>query len=76
MDRDFESIAADAERLDTREQILLAQRLMRNAGPSHEHREAWLAESQRRAEAYDRGEMEAFDGDDVMRELHQLIRSK
>ena len=47
MDRDFESIAREVEQLDRHEQFVLAERLNKKLGETHEHREAWIAESQK-----------------------------
>ncbi len=75
MDRDYESIASEAEQLSEPERRLLAERLMRSVKPSKAHMDAWAVESQRRAEAYDRGEMKAYDADEVMRELRKITRT-
>ncbi len=73
MDRDFETIAREAEQLDPHERAILAERLVENVIETSEHRAAWLAESRRRAEAYDRGEIEAFDAADVFKEIRKMI---
>ena len=52
---------------------MLAERLIENVIETSEHRQAWLAESKRRAEAYDRGEMEAFDVADVFHKVRKMI---
>ena len=76
MDRDFESIARDAEQLDPHEQFLLAERLTKKLGETSEHREAWSAEAQRRAEAIDRGEMKTVDAFEALRDLRATIEKK
>lgn len=76
MDRDFETIAREAEQLDPQKRYQLAERLMRNLPPSKEHREAWLAESQRRADAVDRGEMELIEGEEALAALRKLLGKK
>jgi hypothetical protein len=52
---------------------MLAERLVENIIATSEHRQAWLAESKRRAEAYDRGEIEAFDAAEVHARVRKLI---
>ena len=69
----LEKIAQEAEQLDRHEQFLLVERLARNLGPTKEHQEAWARESQRRADAFDRGEMEAYDASEVFKQIRKLI---
>lgn len=73
MNRDFESIAREAEQLDTSDRVRLAERLFENVIETSEHRAAWLVESKRRAEAIDRGEMELRDASEVHARIRKLI---
>jgi hypothetical protein len=73
MDRDFETIAREAEQLDPHERAMLAERLIENAIETSGHRQAWLAESRRRAEAIDRGEMELRDASEVHDRVRKMI---
>ena len=72
MDRDFESIASDAEHLPPDERYKLAERLVSGLWPSASHVEQWVAESKKRAAAYDRGEIKGHDVEDVMKEVRRL----
>jgi putative addiction module component (TIGR02574 family) len=73
MDRDFETIAREAEQLDPSDRARLAERLVESVIESSPHRAAWLAESKRRAEAYDRGEIEGFDAAEVFKDVRKMI---
>ena len=73
MDRDFETIAREAEQLDLPERHKLSERLVENIIETSKHRQAWLAESRRRAEAIDRGEMELHDASEVHARIRKLI---
>ncbi|HEY3876445.1 MAG TPA: hypothetical protein VGM92_13300 [Candidatus Kapabacteria bacterium] len=74
MDRDFESIAREAEQLETHEQFLLTERLARHLGRTREHKEAWSNESQARAEAIDRGEMKTLDASETLKMVRSIVR--
>lgn len=74
MDRDFESIAREAEQLPEHDRVKLAERLIENVIETSEHRPAWLAESRRRAEAIDRGEMELHDASEVHARIRKIIQ--
>ncbi len=69
----LEYVTQEAEKLDEHSQFLLAERLVQKLGQTAEHREAWSIESKRRADAHDRGEIEAIDAEDVFRNLRALI---
>ncbi len=73
MDRTYETIAHEAEQLDPHEQAMLAERLIENVIETSEHRAAWLAESRRRADAIDRGEMKLYDASDVHARVRKMI---
>ena len=70
----LEHVITEAEKLDQHSQFLLAERLARKLGQTAEHRAAWSEESRRRADAYDRGEIESIDAEEVFRNLRNLIR--
>jgi len=74
MDRDFESIAREAEQLPEGDRVKLAERLIEKVIETSEHRAAWLAESHRRAEAIDRGEMELRDASEVHDRIRKMIQ--
>ncbi len=69
----LEHVTAEAEKLDRHSQFILVERLARQLGRTTEHRDAWSEESKRRAESYDRGEIEAIDAEDVFKNLRNLI---
>lgn len=73
MDRNFETIAHEAEQMAPHDQFLLAERLVRKLGETKEHRDAWAAESQRRADAIDRGEMETVDGSEALMRIRKIV---
>jgi len=76
MDRDFESIVRDAEQLDPHDQFLLAERLTKKLGETHEQQMAWSEEAQRRAAAIDRGELKTVDAFEALRDLRSTIEGK
>lgn len=76
MDRDFESVAHDAEQLSRHDQFLLVEQLSMRLGESPEHRDAWAEEAQRRAEAIERGEMKTIDAFEALRDLRTVIDKK
>ncbi len=71
----LEFVTTEAEKLDRHSQFLLIEKLARQLGETSEHREAWLAESRKRADAVDRGEMETIPADEVFRQMRNLISS-
>ena len=73
MDSNFETIAREAEQLEPHERAMLAERLIENVIATSEHRSAWIAESRRRAEAIDKGEMELRDASEVHARVRKLI---
>jgi hypothetical protein len=74
MDRTYEIIAREAEQLDPHERAMLAERLIENVIETSEHRAAWLAESRRRAEAIDRGDMKLRDASEVHARVLKMIQ--
>ncbi len=69
----LEFVTTEAEKLDRHSQFLLIEKLARQLGETSEHREAWLEESRRRAEAVDRGEMELRDASEVFARVRKMI---
>jgi hypothetical protein len=74
MDRDFESIAREAEQLPEPDRVKLAERLIENVIETSEHRAAWLAESRRRADAIDSGKMELHEASEVHARIRKMIQ--
>jgi hypothetical protein len=68
-----EDIFQAAELLDRRSQYELAERLMEKLGESPEHHALWAAESRRRSEAYEKGEIGASDAAEVFSRVRRLI---
>ena len=67
----FEKIEKDALQLSRDEQIQLGQELIANAFKTEtEIEKEWRDEAKRRLAAYDRGDISALPGEDVMREAY------
>ena len=64
----FDELEKQARTLTPQEKATLARILIEELDPSHdaEVEQLWIAEAQRRYEAYLRGELEAVPGEDVM----------
>lgn len=76
MSTTYDAIEQAAKKLPLEEKATLAQTLLKDLDgfENDEIRTAWLEESKRRYEAYQRGEMEAIDGDEVMARLRDRLR--
>lgn len=72
----LEYITHEAEKLDPHSQFLLAERLVSKLGQTAEHRAAWSEESRNRADAFDRGEIDAVDANEAFQSLRTLIGKK
>ena len=60
--------------LDLESRITLRDKLMEERDPEIER--SWIEECKRRIEAYDRGEMEAIDGDEAIARVRKSLRIK
>lgn len=70
MNKRVDTVLKAAARLAPAERIELVQRILHSVDPTRpEIDAAWLAEAHERIAAYDRGEVEAFDADEVVVEL-------
>ena len=70
MNKRVETVMKAAARLAPEEQIELVQRIMQSVDPTRpEIDAAWLGEARERIAAYERGEVETFDADEVIAEL-------
>ncbi len=65
----FEDIEAAALQLPTSDRAKLAERLLISLEEDDEILASWVAEAERRADAFDRGEMEAIDFDETIARL-------
>lgn len=65
----LEDIEAAALRLTPTERVRLAERLLASLDERDEILASWVAEAERRGEAYERGEMEAIDFDESIANL-------
>ena len=72
MDRDWESVRNDAFDLEPSGQALLVEELVGHLAQTP-HMEAWINESERRIEAYRRGELAAVDLEDSLARIERLI---
>ena len=70
MNKRVETVMKAAARLAPEERIELVQRIMQSVDPTRpEIDAAWLEEARDRIAAYERGEVETFDADEVIAEL-------
>ncbi len=65
----LEDIEAAALQLATSDRAKLAERLLISLDEDDEILASWVAEAERRGDAYDRGEMEAIDFDESIARL-------
>jgi putative addiction module component (TIGR02574 family) len=65
----LEDIEAAAMQLSLAERAKLAERLLVSLDEEDEILASWVAEAERRGEAYERGEMEAIDFDESIARL-------
>ncbi len=65
----LEDIEAAAMQLTLAERAKLAERLLVSLDEDDEILASWVAEAERRGEAYERGEMEAIDFDESIARL-------
>jgi putative addiction module component (TIGR02574 family) len=65
----LEDIEAAALQLTASERAHLAERLLASLDEDDEIMAAWVAEAERRGEAFERGEMEAIDFDESIARL-------
>ena len=72
MDRDWESIRHDALALEPSRQTLLVEEIIDSLAQTP-HMQSWLAESERRLDAYHRGEIKAVDMEESLERIERLI---
>jgi hypothetical protein len=73
MDREFNAVRDDVLALDRESQITIAEEVLTHVSSSQEHEAAWRTEIRRRTEAFERGEIETVDSNDVMARARQKI---
>ena len=72
MNQRVDILAREVARLEPAERLMLIERILETVHPTNpEIDKAWLAEAEDRWSAYQRGEMEAFDADEVIAELRK-----
>ena len=72
MNKRVETVMKAVARLAPEERIELVQRIMQSVDPTQPAVDAaWLAEAKERIAAYERGEVETFDADEVLAELRK-----
>ena len=70
MNKRIETLSAEAQTLTPEERLELVERILASVAPSRPAIDAaWAAEAAERMAAYDRGEVETFDADEVLAEL-------
>ena len=69
MNTDVQSVISSALSLPLPERALVAQKLLESLDEDAEIDAAWVAEAEDRLAAYERGELQELDYDEVMREL-------
>ena len=69
MNTDVQSVISSALSLPLPERALVAQKLLESLDEDAEIDAAWVAEAEDRLAAYERGELQEVDYDEVMREL-------
>ena len=72
----LEELKKQSRLLTTQEKATLARTLIEelDASPVHNVEQLWIAESQRRYEAYLRGEIDAHPGDEVMTRARSRLK--
>ncbi|HZK75892.1 MAG TPA: addiction module protein [Candidatus Kapabacteria bacterium] len=76
MDRAFDDILHEALALDRESKVQLAERLAIDLSMDEGHKTAWVEESNRRFEAYKRGEIEAVDATEATARIRSRIFKK
>jgi len=72
MNKPLEILTEQASRLAVEDRLILVQRILESVEPSHPEIVAvWIAEAEDRIAAFERGEIETFDADEVLTELRQ-----
>lgn len=72
----LEEIEAAALQLAPSERVHLAERLLSSLDEDDEILAAWLAEAERRADAFERGEIEAIDVDEAIAQARARIANR
>lgn len=71
----LEDIEAAALQLATSDRAKLAERLLLSLEEDDEILAIWVAEAERRGDAFDRGEMEAIDFDESLNRLKAKLKT-
>lgn len=72
----LEDIEAAALQLATSDRAKLAERLLISLEEDDEILASWVAEAERRADAFDRGEMEAIDFDEAIAQARARLANR
>ncbi|TXI73086.1 MAG: addiction module protein [Dokdonella sp.] len=72
----LEDIEAAALQLATSDRAKLAERLLLSLEEDDEILAIWVAEAERRGEAFDRGEMEAIDFDEAIAQARARLANR
>lgn len=72
----LEDIEAAALQLATSDRAKLAERLLISLDEDDEILASWIAEAERRADAFDRGEMETIDFDEAIAQARARLANR
>ncbi len=73
MSHNYEEVLTEALALDRESKAQLADRLAIDLANDNEHLRAWVEESNRRFDAYKRGEIEAHDAKEVLARIRASL---
>ena len=77
MNEQVETLATAASLLSTEDRLALIERILETVFPTDPDIDAaWVAEGLSRMAAYERGEVETFDADEVLAELRHRSRRR
>jgi hypothetical protein len=76
MDRAFDEILHEALALDHDSKVELAERLAIDLSQDKDYLSAWVAESNRRYEAYKRGDIKAVDASEAIARIKSRLFNK
>ena len=77
MNKRVDVLASEAARLSKEDRLALIERILETVEPTDPDVDAaWIAEGEARMAAYERGEVETFDADEVLAELRERSRRR
>ena len=77
MNKRVDTLVGEVALLAPEQRLAIVDRILATVHPTHpDVDEAWIAEAEERMAAYDRGEVETFDADEVLAELRGTCKYK